>query len=107
MNVEELLEKVPENLRPVVAKYGPVLVKMTADELWAWIELIINGKTQEAIDRVMGAADNEELLDVGADLSNRWAAADKANASKLALQKQAALAILQVLLGVALAMVGL
>ena len=107
MTIEELLEKVPESFRPVVAKYGPALIEMSAAELWAWLELLVQGKTQEAWRTVMERLPDNELLDLGATLGEKWDEANIRNAEKIALQRSAALAFLKVLLGAALALVGL
>ena len=107
LTLEELLAKVPEPLRPAVAKYGPALAAMTVQELWAWIELLVNGQTRAAWDRVVQGLGFEETL-VALDESNaNLAKLNAANAASLALQREAILAVLRVLLGAALAMVGL
>lgn len=38
--VENWMSKVPDELKPVVAKYGPILVTWTIQEVWDWIELL-------------------------------------------------------------------
>ena len=34
------MDKVPDELKPVMAKYGPILAQWTVAEIWAWIELV-------------------------------------------------------------------
>ena len=105
--LQQMLAKVPEALRPAVAKYGPALAAMTVEELWAWIDLLIKGQTRAAWERVAQGLGFEETL-VALDESNaNLAKLNAANAASLTLQREAILAVLRVLLGAALAMVGL
>ena len=106
MKLDELLGKLPEELRPVVAKYGPALIKMSTEELWSWVDLLIAGKTAEAWTVVMQRMDNADIMAVGVSLGEKWDGANVKNAAAVALQKEAALAVLRVLLTVALALVG-
>ena len=107
LTLEELLAKVPEPLRPAVAKYGPALAAMTVQELWAWIELLVNGQTRAAWDRVVQGLGFEETVAALDESNANLAKLNAANATSLALQREAILAVLRVLLGAALAMVGL
>ena len=105
--IEDIMAKVPPAFRPVVAKYGPALVNMTAEELWAWIELLLAGRTFEAWQNVIGRLDNADLLDAWQDAGRKWDEANERNAASLRLQREAALAVLRALLTAALALVGL
>jgi len=107
MTIDELLAKVPEEFRPVVAQYGPALLAMSAEELWAWIQLLLEGKSGEAMAKVVASLDNAELFAEMEKLDAAWATANAKNTEKMALQRSASLAILRVLLTAALAMVGL
>jgi cytochrome c553 len=107
MNAQELLEKVPEPLRPAVAKYAPALAAMSAEEIWAWIELLVKGRTREAMDSLAARLADDELLDAMHANEQAWLAANRENASRLALQREASLAVLKALLTAALALVGL
>ncbi|HUS91425.1 MAG TPA: hypothetical protein VM695_06215 [Phycisphaerae bacterium] len=107
MNIDNLIEKVPERWRPVAAKYGPALLEMTADEFLRWVELLLSGKTQEAWAVVMERTGDADLLAAGESLNDKWLDANRAEAAKLALQREACMAVLKVLLAVALAGVGL
>ena len=107
MTIEELLGKVPEEWHPVVRQYGPSLLAMTADELWAWIELLIRGDTDAAYRQLLDGMDNAELAAEMATITADWAAANARNAARLDLQRSALAAILKVLLATALASVGL
>ena len=107
MTLDQLLEKVPPELRPVAAKYGPALVAMTAEQFADWLDLLIKGKTYEAWQEVMAKLDDAGLQAEWKDVGTAWDTANAANADRLSLQREAALAVLKVLLGGALAMVGL
>ena len=108
ITIDELLARLPESVRPVAAEYGPALLAMAADEeLWAWVRLLVEGNTKAAMDAVYAKMPNQELLAEAAKNLDAW---DKANlhyANRLAVQREAALAVLRVLLMAALSMVGL
>jgi hypothetical protein len=107
MTLDELLEKTPEPFRPIVQKYGPALVVMTAEEFRDWLELLIHGRDNEAWRALLAKADNPGLLEAWNTTAANWDAADAANASRVELQKEAILAVLRVLLAGALAWAGL
>lgn len=107
MTLQELLERVPEQLRPAVTKYGPALLTMTAQELWDWIELCLAGNTAEAIRTVYRRMPESELVGAMQKNLDGWNAANAANAARVALQREAALAVLKAALTAALALVGL
>jgi len=107
MTMDELLAKVPEPFRPVVAKYGPALAGMTAEELWAWIELLVRGRTAQAYEALARRLGDEDLLAAMASNAAAWEQANAANAARLELQREAALAVLRAMLTAALALVGL
>jgi len=107
MTLDELVQKVPESWRPVVAEYGPALLKMPAAELWAWVRLVLEGREDQAYRAILARMGNAELLDEWDRLSASWRPANRAEASRLALRRRATQAVLHVLLTAALAMVGL
>jgi hypothetical protein len=107
MTIEELLERVPEPWRPVVAQYGAALLAMSAEELWAWIDLLIRGRTAEAYETLVARLEGAELLVEWDRLNAAWSQANRENAGRLELQRAAAVAVLKVLLAAALALVGL
>jgi len=107
MKIEELLTHVPDEFRPIAAKYGPALVAMTADEFTAWIDLLIMGRTFAAWTAIMEKLDNANLLAAWRKTADKWDEASAANAARLDLQREAALAVMRVLLTAALALVGL
>jgi len=107
MKIDDLLDKLPEAWRPVAAKYGQALVRMTAEEFVAWVELLVCGRTKEAWTAVMGRMEDPDMLAAGQSLADEWDEANRANAEKLQLQRDACMAVLRVLLAAALAGVGL
>ena len=107
MTLDELLQKVPEAWRPVVAEYGPALLTMSAEELWAWIRLLLAGREDQAYRVILERMDSDDLLAEWDKLSQRWQDANQRNAERVALQKEALLAVLRVLLSAAAALVGL
>lgn len=107
MKLDELMQRVPEPFRPVVAEYGPALITMSAEELWAWIQLLVKGRNDEAYRAVLAKMDGSAVLTEWDKLAESWQVANEANAQRLALQRSAVLAVLRVLLTAALAMVGL
>ena len=107
MTLDQLLEKVPAPWRPVVARYGPALLAMSADELWAWIEQVATGRPADAYADLLARLDRHELLDEWRRLIEAWDEANAANARRIATQREAAMAIVKVCLGAALAVVGL
>ena len=105
--LDGLLAKTPEALRPVVAKYGPALVTMTAEEFCQWLELLLLGQDDKAWRALLKRMPNADLLAAWKEKAKEWAGAADANARRIALQKEATLAVLKVLLTASLAMVGL
>ncbi len=107
LTLETLLEKVPEQFRPVIREYGPALLKMTAEEIWAWIELLAAGRSDEAYETIVAKLDSAGRLAEWRKLRAKWQGAVDKNAERIDLQKQASLAVLKVILMAALAVVGL
>ena len=102
--LDDLLAKTPEALRPIVAQYGPSLVAMTANEFGRWINLLIEGETYEAYAALL--TDLEATLALDNKNIQEWKAANNDQAERIKLQQSAAMAVLKVLLGVALAAMG-
>ena len=107
MNIDDLLAKTPESLRPVVARYGPALAAMTAEEFCDWLELLILGRDDEAWRKLLEKSDNLGLLEAWKTVAAKWDEANAVNARRVALQKEAMLAVLKILLAGSLAWVGL
>ena len=104
MTLDELKAKIPAAWHPVIDQYGAAVIAMSVEEVWAWVQKILDGKTYEAwLDIYKGDPSKQAwaaLFKEGQDLIVK-------NAEKVALQKQAGLAVLRVLLTAVLALVGL
>ena len=105
--LQGLLAKAPAALRPVVVKYGPALVAMTAEEFWHWVELMLLGNDEAAWRRLLDKMPNAQLLKAWKEQAHKWAVSADGNARRVALQKEATLAVLKVLLAASLSWVGL
>jgi hypothetical protein len=80
---------------------------MTAQEFCDWLDLMLSGDTGAAWAALLKKMPNAALLEAWNTKAAEWDAANERNAARVALQKEATLAVLKVLLGAALAMVGL
>lgn len=80
---------------------------MTAEEFAAWLELLIKGRPEAAWEALAAKLDDGELLEAWRSLAGKWDEANARNAARMDLQRQAALAVMKVLLAVSLALVGL
>jgi hypothetical protein len=105
--LDKLLAATPELFKPLVLKYGPALVAMTAQEFCDWLELLIIGRNDEAWRRLLVKLSNADLVAEWDTLNAKWDAAAASNAQRVALQKEATLALLRVLLMASLSWVGL
>jgi len=105
--LDGLLAKTPDAFKPIVAKYGPAFVAMTAQEFYEWLELLILGNDAAAWRKLLAKMPNADLLAAWKEQGKKWAEAADKNASRISLQKEAVLAVLKVLLAAALSMVGL
>jgi len=106
LTLDGLLAKTPDLLKPVVAKYGPGLVAMTAQEFCDWLDMMLNGDTSAAWAALLKKMPNAALLDAWTTKAAEWDAANERNAARVALQKEATLFTLKLLLGAALAGLG-
>ena len=107
MNLDELRDQMKEEFKPWVDEFGPALLKMTADEIKAFILLAFKGDVGGAFAIVLSRMDNAELLAAGQSLHVEWQAANVANKQKLELQRKAGEVAVTILLTILLAAVGL
>lgn len=105
--IGELMERVPEEFRPIVAEYGPAFLAMTKEQVVAWIILVAKGNTDEAYERVLAALPNQDLLAEWRKTNAKWKQENFSEARRQAVIREAGGAILKVLLSIALALVGL
>lgn len=107
ITLEELIAKLPDQLKPWAGEYGEAFINMSADELKSWMELMVKGDVYAAYKAVLEKMPNAELLNEWTALNASWQSANEANADKLALQRAALTGFLRILLSIALATVGL
>lgn len=107
ISLDELIGKVPPEWQPVVRKYGRALLRMSADELWDWVETIIRGDEREAYRRLVQRLDNRQFVEEMQATLNSWQDANAENYRRLQLQRSALQAVLRVMLSTAIVAVGL
>jgi hypothetical protein len=107
MNIEDLKAKLPDQFKPWAAEYGPAFLAMSAEEVKAWIELLIRGDVMKAYQDVLSKLPNAKLIEEWTALNVDWQSANEHNADRMGLQKAAAVAALKIMLAVAMAAVGL
>lgn len=106
-SLDGLLVKTPDAFKPLVVKYAPALITMTAEQFWAWVELLVMGNESAAWRELLARMPNADLQAAWKDTAGQWADAADRNAARISLQKAAILATMKVLLIAALSMVGL
>jgi len=106
-SLADLVERVPPEWQPVVRKYGPALLRMSADELWDWVEMLIQGNEYEAYRRLLQRLDNQQLAEAMQAALSSWRDANEENYRRLQLQRSALGAVLRVMLSTAIVAVGL
>jgi len=107
INIDELIKKIPKALRPVAKEYGPALATMTIEEIWEWINLLVNGKTRQAFDAMVRRLNDAERTVAWVRLKDKWEDANQRNEARLALQRDAVLGVLKALLSILLVAVSL
>ncbi len=105
MTLDELKAKLPEPIGVWVDEYGPAFLQMTADEVKEFIEMLIRGDTSAAYQAVLDKMSSEGVVEEWIGIADDWATANKANAERIALQQQAAMTALSILLKIATALV--
>ena len=107
MTIDELKDKVPPELKPWVADYGPALLAMTGEEIKSWLDLLVRGRVDEAYQAVLAKMPNGDLLAEWTTVTAEWKAANAENAARMSVQKQAMATLMKILLSIALVAVGL
>lgn len=98
MDLDKMMQNVPEPWRAVVAKYGPALAEMSSEQLLAWVELLILGRDAEAYALLLNRLDDAALAEEWRRLDEQWAKANADNAERGRLGREAVLVVLEVLL---------
>jgi len=105
--LDKLLAATPDMFKPLVLQYGPALAAMTAQEFCDWLTMLIKGDDGAAWRALLAKLSNADLMAEWDTLNAKWDAAAASNAQRVALQKEATLAVLRVLLVASLSWVGL
>jgi hypothetical protein len=92
-------------LAPIIAQYGPVFAKMTADEIWSWIATAVRGDAFKAYSALITKLDNQALVDEWSNINTKWQALNTANAASVAWQRDAINALLKALVTIAASLV--
>jgi hypothetical protein len=101
-----LMAAVPAPLQPVLATYGPALIKMGLDDITAWIVKIAQGDTDAAYKTMLAGLPNADLLNQWNTLNTAWQTANVAEAARRDVIRRAEAALLSALLQIAIIMVG-
>lgn len=107
MTLEELKLKLGPDLLPWAEKYGPTILTMGAADLMAFIELALKGDQAAAYAAVLAKMPAGDLLAEWDNAHADWGAANKANALRIATQKEALAAVVSILLKIVTAALGL
>lgn len=92
---------------PLIQQYAPAFVAMTAAEIVAWIQLAAQGDAFAAQQALLAKMSNDDLVAQWGKLSDAWKAQNAINAQAVAFQRNAVAGIVNGLVQIALAMVGL
>ena len=106
MNIEDLIAQLPESLKPIGREYGPALLEMTGEELWAWVRLLLNGQDVAAHRALVAKMSNADLAEDAFDFLDGVDEAVTENADRVATQRAALNATLKAVLKIAMVVVG-
>lgn len=106
MTLDELKAKLPTELQPWAIQYGPAFLAMTAEELQAWLWLIINGDVYKAYADLVAKLPNADLLAEWDKINTSWQEANVKNKAKNDLAKTAFMGLMKILLTIGLAAAG-
>ncbi len=107
MTLEELKAKLGPDLLPWVEKYGPTILQMGADDLMAFIELMLKGDQSAAYAAILAKMPAADFLGEWDAAHADWGTANKANAARIAAQKEALSVVVGILLKIVTAALGL
>lgn len=106
MTLNELKSRLPEELQPWVEQYGPIFLDMGSQAVKDWLEQIEKGNIYEARVELLRKMTGDKLVDWSAWNDDAYEA-NKGNAAKIALQKEAGLVALKAAIRIAAVAVGL
>jgi hypothetical protein len=99
--IDDLIGKLPENLQPVAEEYGPALLEMSAKEIWAWVNLLLNLEYEKAYKTLLSRMNQDDIMKEWEAKIEKWKQANAENAAAIMLQKNALMAVLDAALQIA------
>jgi len=102
MTLSELLNGLPEDYRPIAIQYAPAMLRMTGDEVIAWVQNMV-GDELRAYKSIVDKMTPEELGPEMSDLAAQFRIDTAAARAHAALVLNVLKAVLSVILGAALA----
>ena len=107
MTLDELKIRLGAEAAKAIALYGPTVLSMSEDTLRKWIDYVFVGRYIDAYALYLKALPASDLLTEWDKEGAAWKADNKANAEKIAMSNQIALAVCKVMLAIVLVVVGL
>lgn len=104
--LNELLAKVPKDLKPIAIQYAPWLLELTKEEAWIWIGLLLTD-WKKAYEQVIQKMSVEDVLNEWTIRNNEMASLNIKMSARKRVFEEAASAILLGLLKIVLVLVGL
>ena len=105
--LDALIAKLPDELRPLAIKYGPVVMAWSAAQAWAWVELLAAGDWQTAYRTLVEGLPDVRLAEEWAAVNADLAGANIRAAASAAFFREACMGILGGVLRMVLLTVGL
>jgi len=96
--LDDIVSRIPEELRPLAEQYVPELLKMGQEELVAWVTLVLDGDYEGAFKALLGRMDDAKAIEQGTRIEAEWKAANQQEADRRAFFKKLALDVLTALL---------
>lgn len=107
MTLDEIRASLPDEFQPWVTQYSPVLILWTVQDLKAWIETIKAGNLYDAEGKLYNAMTEAQKLAEWDVILAQWAGICATEKGRRELSKQMLAGFVQILIGIALAAVGL
>lgn len=100
--IDEIIEKLPPEFRPLAKRYVPILIEMSFEELTQWVRFIVIGNWQIAYARLVGKMSTDEQVAELKRVNEMLVGLNEENASAVRIQRN----IVQELLLVSIQMLG-
>lgn len=86
--MKELIDKLPEELRPLANRYLSALITMTEEELAVWVEAIIAGKGRQAYNQLTQRMTTSQLVDANKAVNKRLLDLNKIYYKRIEFQRE-------------------